>query len=138
MARDTENGHAYCLICGTRNPDSLGLCFRDVDASTVCARFQAHPRLQGYDGILHGGVVSALLDAAMTHCLFHRGVQAVTGDLRVRFLAPIPCDLALDVRGWIVSDTPPLYQLKAELLHDGRVLAWAQAKFVDREWSLDA
>ena len=138
MARDTENGHAYCLICGTRNPDSLGLCFRDVDASTVCTRFQAYPGLQGYDGILHGGVISALLDAAMTHCLFHRGVQAVTGDLRVRFLEPIPCDLALDVRGWIVSDTPPLYQLKAQLVHDGRVMAWAQAKFVNRGWSLDA
>jgi uncharacterized protein (TIGR00369 family) len=94
------------------------------------ARFQAHAGLQGYDGVLHGGVIASLLDAAMTHCLFHQGVQAVTGDLHIRFVRPVACDLAVDLRAWIVSAAPPLYRLRAELAHEGTLLAWGEAKFM--------
>jgi acyl-coenzyme A thioesterase PaaI-like protein len=98
----------------------------------VCTKFQAYPGLQGYDGILHGGVIAALLDAAMTHCLFYRGVQAVTGDLRIQFLQPVPCNSLLDLRAKVLSVTPPLYCVKAELVFEQRVMAWAEAKFMQR------
>jgi uncharacterized protein (TIGR00369 family) len=124
--------HARCFICGDRNPRSLGLSFHSVDADTVCARFEASPELQGYDGILHGGVIAALLDAAMTHCLFHRGVQAITGDLHVRYLRPAPCGSHLEVRARMLFEKPPLFRARAELV-DGRiVLAWAEATFMQR------
>jgi hypothetical protein len=71
-----------------------------------------------------------LLDAAMTHCLFHHGVQAVTGDLRVRFLRLVSCAAALDLRAWVLSSRPPLYNLRAELVHERCVMAWAEAKFL--------
>ena len=126
------NGHGYCLMCGERNPWSLKIVFQAADDGTVGARFQSHRGLQGYDGILHGGVISALLDAAMTHCLFHRGVRAVTGDLRVRFLQSIPCHAALDLRAWVLSARPPLYRLKAELMNQACLAAWAEAKFMQQ------
>lgn len=126
------SGHARCFMCGGRNPRSLGLCFRAEDADTVCAEFQAYPALQGYDGILHGGVIAALLDAAMTHCLFNRGIQALTGDLRVRFLRPVPSKSLLNLRACMLSVTPPLYRVKAELVCDRQVMAWAEAKFMQR------
>ena len=88
-----NDGHANCLLCGNRNPLSLGLSFHPGDCGDINATFQAHPRLQGYQGILHGGVSSALLDAAMTHCLFHQSIEAVTGDLHVRFLKSVPCNV---------------------------------------------
>jgi uncharacterized protein (TIGR00369 family) len=132
VIRSAENGHSHCLMCGGENVRSLGLRFEATDTDTVRAEFQASPAFQGYDGILHGGVICALLDAAMTHCLFHRGVQGVTGDLRVRFVEPISCRSAVDVRARLISATPPLYRLKAELVHDGRTMAWAEAKFMQR------
>ena len=93
------------------------------------SRFQAHEGLQGYEGILHGGVVSGLLDAAMTHCLFHHGVQAVTADLRVQFLRPVPCDALLEVTAWLVSVKSPVYRAASEIVCDGRVMASAKARF---------
>lgn len=69
----TQNGHSRCLLCGHENPLSLGLCFRPIDKGSILAEFRPIPVLQGYDGVMHGGIVAALLDAAMTHCLFHRG-----------------------------------------------------------------
>jgi len=127
----TENDHAHCLMCGVCNPRSLGLCFR-AEGETVRATFQVQSTLQGYTGILHGGVVASLLDAAMTHCLFHQGVQALTGDLHIRFVRPISCEMAVEVRGWILSVAGPLYRLRAELCHAQRVMAWAEGKFMRR------
>jgi acyl-coenzyme A thioesterase PaaI-like protein len=110
----------------------LRLSFRVRDDDTVYAEFQGGPDLQGYDGILHGGVIASLLDAAMTHCLFHHGIQAVTGDLHVRFIAPVPCRRRLEVRASVLSPVPPLYRLRAELVCEQRLMAWAEAKFMQR------
>jgi len=131
-ATSTGNSHEECLICGYRNPWSLGMRFEPGEDGAVCGRFHGDARLQGYQGILHGGVLAALLDSAMAHCLFHRGVQGVTGDLRVRFVQPVSCATTLDVRAHLESATPPLYYLKAELLEDDRVMAWAEATFMQR------
>jgi acyl-coenzyme A thioesterase PaaI-like protein len=120
-------------MCGDRNPWSLRLRFRADDANTIHARFQGSPELQGYDGVLHGGIIAALLDAAMTNCLFHHGIEAVTGDLRVRFLQPIPCMALLNLRAWMLSETRSLYRVRAELAHHEQVMAWAEARFMERE-----
>lgn len=125
--------HAYCLLCGTENPKSLKLEFASVGAGAVATRFRPNPELQGYDSILHGGVVSALLDAAMTHCLFSHGIQAVTGDLHVRFLHSVPCDTAMEIRGRILASYPPLFRVRAEISAEGRLLAWEEGKFVRRK-----
>lgn len=127
-----ENGHAHCLLCGARNEQSWGLSFGPAGDATVSARFQAHPGLQGYEGVLHGGVVASLLDAAMTHCLFHHGVQAVTGDLHIRFVEPVSCRALVEIRARVLRAAPPLYRLRAELLDGGRLLAWAEGRFMQR------
>ncbi len=124
--------HADCLLCGSRNPLSLGLRFSPGDDGDIKATFQAHPGLQGYQGILHGGVVSSLLDSAMTNCLFHQGIEAVTGDLHVRFVKSVPCDARMELRAWLLKASPPLYRLKGELVIDGQTMAWAEAKFMER------
>jgi acyl-coenzyme A thioesterase PaaI-like protein len=117
-------------MCGSQNPWSLGLCFKPDDTGKVCAHFQAREVFQGYDGILHGGVISGLLDAAMTHCLFHQGVHALTAELHVRFLEPIPCSALLEVRAWPLPGRPPLFIAAAEVLQGDRIMASGTAKFM--------
>jgi acyl-coenzyme A thioesterase PaaI-like protein len=121
--------HDWCLMCGKVNPWSLRLEFTDIK-NGVRALFQPHRGLSGYEGILHGGVISALLDAAMTHCLFHQKIKAVTVDLNIRFLKPVSCQETLEITAWILSDTPPLYSLKGELVQNKILLAWAEARFM--------
>ena len=127
-----NNGHTRCLLCGSLNPRSLNLSFQEAGDGVVMTRFEPHKELQGYDGIVHGGVIASLLDAAMTHCLFHRGIQAVTGDLHVRFVQPVDCNASLEIRAWVLSSALPLYRLRAELILDEHIAAWAEAKFVQR------
>ena len=124
------NIHSHCLMCGDRNPLSLGLKFMPDEGRGVLASFRGNSFLQGYDGILHGGIISGLLDAAMAHCLFQQNITAVTGELNIRFIAPVPYNANLKLRAWLVSEKPPLYELKAELVHDGKIMAQADSKFM--------
>lgn len=136
-AISTLNGHSRCLLCGDLNPRSLRLRFEVGEDGVVRTTFKAQADLQGYDDILHGGVIAALLDSAMTHCLFHQGVQAVTGDLRIRYLQPVQCSASLDIQAWLLSSHPPLYRLRAEILAGQQIMAWAEARFMQRDHSSD-
>ena len=128
--------HSHCLLCGDKNPWSQHLRFHADDFGVARAEFQSRPELQGYNGILHGGVICALLDAAMTHCLFHIGILAVTGDIQVRFLEPVSCNGLLNISARVVSPKPPLFRTEAKLISDGKTTAWAKAKFVRLKKSL--
>jgi len=122
-------GHDACLLCGRDNPWSLGLVFSPDGPDGVQATFAADPRLQGYDGLLHGGVAAAVLDAAMTHCLFRQGIRAVTGDLRIRYPHPVPVGGSFAVQARLAQAHPPLYRLTAELRDGDHTLVRAQATF---------
>ena len=128
-ARQRES-HCNCIVCGTSNPISLGLKFEIRADGSVASHFEGSSLFQGYRGILHGGIVAALLDATMTHCLFHHGVKAVTGDLQVRFLNPVPFDAQLDVHARITKAFPPLYKLESELIAGKRLMARGKGTFM--------
>ena len=124
-------GHGACIMCGANNPWSLDVSFEPDGDGGVKTVFTPDLRLQGYDGMLHGGVSAALLDAAMTHCLFHRNVRAVTADLRVRYPHPVPMGHALGLRARMTEARAPLYRMRAELTDGDGVLVWAQATFCE-------
>ena len=100
------------------------------EGGNVFARFQGRNELQGYDGILHGGVIAALLDSAMTNCLFQHEVKAVTGDLRIRYRHPIPATAELELRAGIEFVKSPLYVMRAEIRQNSKSMATASAKFI--------
>jgi acyl-coenzyme A thioesterase PaaI-like protein len=126
------DAHPFCLVCSQSNPLGLGLNFVLQADGSVNANFISHAALEGYAGLLHGGVIAAVLDGAMTNCLFARGLQAVTGELTVRYRHPVPIGGAVTVRAWIQESLPPLHLLQAELQQDGCVKASASAKFMER------
>jgi len=126
------NAHAQHLLGGYQNPWSLHLAFLAEKDGIVSTRFKGHPGLQGYEGILHGGVIAALFDTAMANCLFYQGIEAVTGDLRVRFLKSVACTATLTIRTWVVSSCSPLYHLKSEIVVNGSTMARAKARFMER------
>ena len=117
------------MIC-SENDYSWKIKFTGNENGETVAKFQGNDSFQGYKGILHGGIIATLLDAAMTHCLFNQGIEAFTGDLRVRFLHKIPCNDIIDLQAQIVSVKKYLYILKAEAVCEKKIMAWAEAKFI--------
>ncbi len=110
----------------------MGLALRYAAApdGSVSATFLGNPTLEGYEGIMHGGVVTALLDGAMTNCLFAQGIRALTGDLRVRYRSPVQVAEELTVRAWVETSGQAFFQLEAELAQGGETKARAQGKFM--------
>jgi len=86
---------------------------------------------QGYTGYLHGGVIAALLDSAMTNCLFAQGQAALTGELNVRFLKPVVISRPAIVSAQVAAAAPPLFYMAATLRQNGQWMARAAAKFME-------
>lgn len=123
--------HPSCFVCGDTNAAGLGVRFELQADGTIAGRFLPRTELQGYPGLLHGGLAAALLDGAMTQCLFARGLKALTVELRVRYHKPVEIGREIRLRAWLENQMHGLYELRAELLQADEVKAGATAKFME-------
>jgi len=123
--------HSQCMLCGAEHPQGLRLAFSTHSDGHVEARFPCDRLYQGYTGYLHGGVIAALLDSAMTNCLFAHGKAALTGELNVRFLKPVVTSRPATVIARVSESLPPLFHMEATLRQNGQLMARATAKFME-------
>jgi acyl-coenzyme A thioesterase PaaI-like protein len=135
MKKALEKSHTHCMVCGQNNDYSWKLKFSTDRSGKTCTQFQGDNNFQGYNGILYGGIITTLLDATMTHCLFYHGIAAFTGDLRVRFVHPIPYDAAVHLQAQIVKTRKSIYVLRAEAIYQQKIMAWAEAIFVQMNFN---
>ena len=117
--------YGKCFVCGEENPGGLHLSFEiDKEKKTLTTTFVGNPVYQGYDGILHGGIISTLLDEAMAKLSYELGYGAVTASLEIRFKHPAPILKPLHVSGEISEVTPRLVRAKAQVADEkGTILA---------------
>jgi uncharacterized protein (TIGR00369 family) len=124
--------YGYCWICGEKNPDGLQLKFDlNKTAKTLQTSFIPAETYQGYDGIVHGGILSALLDEAMAKLAFELGYNAVTAMLNVRFKSFAKVKEKLTIRGKITQANRRLVFAKATIhKEDGTLIAEGDSKLV--------
>lgn len=135
MTTGTEPGrgvHPRCVVCSHAQPGGLGLRFEPNPDGSVRARFDCAARHEGYPGMVHGGVISMLLDGAMTNCLFHHGRPSVTAEMRVRFRHPVALERHAVVEARIVERRGSVHRMAATLTQDGIIKATATAVFMAR------
>ena len=126
-----ENLHPRCVVCGRPGLAGLGLEFQVQTDGSVMASFDCRKNFEGYDGMLHGGVISSIADGAMTNCLFAHGITAVTTELNVRFRHPVELGTPLTVTAKITRRTDPLFCVEAKLTQAGQLKAKATGKFME-------
>lgn len=128
--QEQADAHPFCFVCSGSNPLGLAIHYAPQEDGSVVAKFLGNCTFEGYPGLLHGGVIAALLDGAMISCLFARGQRAMTVELSVRYHAGISVAEELSVRAWLESDAHGLFQLAAELTQGDAVKASAIGKFL--------
>jgi acyl-coenzyme A thioesterase PaaI-like protein len=92
-----------CFACGQENPRGLQLRFFTEAPGRVWAEWKPSVDFEGFAGIVHGGVVSAVLDEAMSKAIQSSGWAALTCDLEIRLMRCIATGQTLVVRGWVVE-----------------------------------
>ncbi len=126
----------FCFACGAKNPDGLRLRFEYPEAGCCRAEFTPQARFQGWQGVLHGGIVSTLLDEALAHALGGPergggGSGAVTAELTVRFKRPVLIGRKLILIGRVISIKGRVAEAESEITDEqGNILATASGKLV--------
>jgi uncharacterized protein (TIGR00369 family) len=86
---------------------------------------------QGWPGIVHGGLLSTVLDEAMSHAVLAAGMTAVTAELRVRFRESAAPGRELTVKGWVVQRARRLIETEASITGgDGTEYAHGWGRFL--------
>jgi len=123
-----------CPVCGDPdvNPGSLAVRWAwDEGRRRAVGRFVPGPAHTGYAGVLHGGLLSALLDECLAWaCAVEKRSFCVTGDLQVRFREPARLGEAVEISAWVVAAWGPYVKAEAEALApSGAPIALATATF---------
>lgn len=117
-----------CFVCGQDNPMGLRLSFEvDEVARTIKTVFNPQKAHQGYEGVVHGGIISSILDEAMANLAFALGYNAVTAKLTVRFKRPLTVGETVTVTGRLTKEAKRAMEAEAVAVkEDGTVIAEAE------------
>ena len=119
-----------CFACGRSNPDGLQLDIRKT-AHGVELDYVPPVKFQGWRGIVHGGIVSTLLDELIAWACTARGFDAVTGELNVRFRQPMRVGGRIRGTGRITREKGKLLIGESRLTDEsGAVIAEATGKMM--------
>src|SRR6202167_5799685 len=122
----------YFFSCGTDNPDGMRLLFSYYeDRQCFVCQFRLGQRYRGPPGHCHGGIIATILDEAMGKVNKIRQVIAVTSEMTVNYLKPVPLKQPLRVESREVKVTGRKHINMAEILNEkGEVLARSQGLFI--------
>ena len=96
-----------CFGCSAGHPHGLRLRFRHTETGVV-SLCTVPEEFCSFAGMVHGGIITTLLDEAAAWALMARhGRLGVTRELTSRFLKPVPTGTALQVEARIVAFEPP-------------------------------
>ncbi len=124
--------HPNCYVCAADRDTGLGITYVQRPSGDVVADVDCPEDWEGYTGLVHGGIISTLVDGAMTNCLFAKGIVAVTADLHVRYRHPVELGQRALVRAEVVRSSPPLFVLKATIHQNHRLCITATGKFMQQ------
>ncbi len=122
-----------CMVCGRDNPAGLHLSlFVETETSVVQVRYTPLPQHIGFQGIVHGGVISTVIDEAMVWAATWAGKRfCLCGELSVRFRSPARIGRPLLCRASVETARSRLVQTLAELTDEaGNLVAEATGKYI--------
>jgi uncharacterized protein (TIGR00369 family) len=122
----------HCFACGKDNPHGMHLKFFIDEASrqAVC-KFKLARRYQGPPGHAHGGIIATILDEAMGKINKLSNVIALTRNMRVDYLKPVPLGKPLTVTGRSQQVSGREHINVAEITSDeGVILARSTGTFI--------
>lgn len=101
--RSSTRLNPSCFACGAENPRGLHLEFGSVVPGHVSLAWTPAENLESFRGIIHGGIVTTVLDEAMSHAVVASHWEALTAEMRVRFRQSVRVGESLHVSARVVE-----------------------------------
>jgi uncharacterized protein (TIGR00369 family) len=120
MINTLEDDH-HCFVCGDQNPNGIHLTFT-LQEGKVSSEFVLQKLYQGYKDIVHGGIISTILDEAMVKAALLQGIPAVTVEIGIRFKNPLMVGEKAIVEATITKKNKKIIETSAEIRKTGGTL----------------
>lgn len=122
-----------CFVCAPRSQNPIGLAL-EFEATPEGAKVnvQFGESFQSYPGIVHGGVISAVMDETMAYAIILKhGVLPFTSSLKVEYRMPVESGKSFVCEARVVSREGNRFRVDARLKDEkGRAVILAAATFV--------
>ncbi|MFC1704430.1 PaaI family thioesterase [Candidatus Omnitrophota bacterium] len=130
MPRLELDDDKHCFACGEKNPIGLKLGFL-LESESLLTTFTPQKNHQGYKDIVHGGIISLVLDEVMVNLLWKLGKPAVTAELKINLRKPAKIGQKLFFKSSIREENTRMINVCADARDESNdVVAEATAKCV--------
>ena len=134
MSKNKQSNSEMCFVCGRGNPVGLYMEFYDDGALEVVSEYSVPAHYQGYPGIVHGGVLAAMLDEVVARVSMigdpHHFMMSVK--LAVLYRHPVPVETPLRVVGRVIRLRGRLGKAEGHIyLPDGTVACESSMTLAD-------
>jgi uncharacterized protein (TIGR00369 family) len=120
----------HCFVCGEKNPYGLHLKF-SIHEGKVSSEFVPQKIHQGYKNIVHGGIISTILDEAMVKAALMQGIPAITAEITVRFKNPLTVGETAIIEAIITNMNKKIIETSARIKKtDETLIAEGHAKLL--------
>jgi acyl-coenzyme A thioesterase PaaI-like protein len=116
-------------VAGKANPTSVDIAVRFED-NEVVADVRFRRAFEGAPGRAHGGIVAAAFDDVTGFVIGYVGDPAFTGELTVRYVAPVPVDKTLEMRARLDGRERRKLFISGEARDGDEVIATCRAIYV--------
>ncbi len=123
----------YCFVCGKNNPRGFKIAVRYLEEEAAAETELALPReYQGWAEVIHGGILSTLLDELMAHAVWRFAGPGLTLSMEVRFHKPLKPGELIRVRGVLHTKEGSRRYAEGEIIRlgDGSRIASGKSRFL--------
>ena len=107
-----------CFACGTLNTNGLRLDLH-VERDRSWTDVTLDQRFEGWEGVIHGGILSTILDEVMAWSLAGRDDWGMTARMTVTFRRPVAVGQRLHAEGWITKSRRRLVETAGRIVDTG-------------------
>lgn len=121
----------HCFACGELNEIGLHLALK-FEPRRCHVELTIPDRFEGWEGLIHGGIVSTILDEVMAWALIEQDSWGVTARMSIQFHRPVLVGQAIRAEGWIVELKRRIQRTAGRIVETatGLELATAEATYV--------
>ena len=121
----------HCFACGELNEIGLHLKL-NLEQGRCWTELELPRKFEGWEGIIHGGILCTILDEVMAWSLVAQDNWGVTARMSITFRKPVTVGRAIRAEGWITEDRRRIHVTAGRIVdaETGDELALAEATYV--------